>query len=452
MLEKILVVDDEPLMRGFVAETLRRLGKEVVLAADGREALQRLEGESFDLIFTDLMMPYLNGLEVLKAAKGRSPEVLVILATAFGTIETAVEAMRLGAFNFLIKPFSPEALEAALEKAELHLKLVKENTFLREEQIISKCSDFIAVSPSMRKIMADLEKIGKSQASVFITGESGTGKEVVAAAIHRLSTRANRPFVRVNCAAIPESLVESEFFGHERGAFTGAIARKTGRFELADQGTLLLDEVTEIPLSLQAKLLRAVQEQEFERVGGTRSVKVNVRFLATSNRNMMEAIEARTFREDLYYRLNVIPIHIPPLRNRQEDIVPLAQHFLRRFCSENHKPLKTLTKGAIDKLLAYHWPGNVRELANIIERTVVLDFDPAIGADHLYLDAASPGKSGPLALPVGISLHELEKRLILQTFESAGQNRTRTASILGISVRTLRNKLHEYGVTEVEDD
>jgi two-component system response regulator AtoC len=221
---------------------------------------------------------------------------------------------------------------------------------------------------------------------------------------------------------------------------------------LADQGTLLLDEVTEIPLSLQAKLLRAVQEQEFERVGGTRSVKVNVRFLATSNRNMMEAIEARTFREDLYYRLNVIPIHIPPLRNRQEDIVPLAQHFLRRFCSENHKPLKTLTKGAIDKLLAYHWPGNVRELANIIERTVVLDFDPAIGADHLYLDAASPGKSGPLALPVGISLHELEKRLILQTFESAGQNRTRTASILGISVRTLRNKLHEYGVTEVEDD
>lgn len=435
-------------MRNFAAETVRRLGKEVVTAIDGADAIRKLEEEPFDLILTDLMMPYHTGLDVLKAAKARAPQTIVILATAFGSIETAVEAMRLGAFNFLIKPFSPDALEAALEKAEEHSRLVKENQFLRQERI---GSDFIAVSPAMKKIMADLEKIGKSQASVFITGESGTGKEVIAAAIHRFSPRASQPFIRVNCAAIPEALVESEFFGHERGAFTGAVARKTGRFELADKGTLLLDEVTEIPLALQAKLLRAVQEHEFERVGGTRSVKVNVRFLATSNRNMLEAIESRVFREDLYYRLNVIPIHLPPLRSRPEDILPLADYFLRKYCSENHKPMKSLTKKGADKLLAYHWPGNVRELANIIERTVVLDFDPVIDAEHLYLDQHLPSKEEPTPLPVGITLHELEKRLILQTFDAEGQNRTKTANVLGISVRTLRNKLHEYGVSTSEE-
>ncbi len=448
MLDKILIADDEPLMRNFIAETLKRLGKEVTLASDGREAIQKLQAEPFELIITDLMMPHATGLDVLKAAKAHSPQTIVILATAFGSIETAVEAMRLGAFNFLIKPFSPEALEAALEKAEEHVRLLKENRFLREEQIGSKCPDLIATSPSIKKILADLEKIATSNASIFITGESGTGKEVIAAAVHRLSQRAAHPFIRVNCAAIPESLVESEFFGHEKGAFTGAHTRKTGRFELAHQGTLLLDEVTEIPLVLQAKLLRAVQEQEFERVGGTRSVKVNIRFLATSNRNMLEAIEAKVFREDLYYRLNVVPIHLPPLRSRAEDILPLAHHFLRKFCAENHKPLKTLTKSAADKLLAYHWPGNVRELANIIERTVVLDFDPTIDATHLYLDTKP---STPAKLSPGMTLHELEKRHILDTLETQSQNRTKTASILGISVRTLRNKLHEYGLSASEE-
>ncbi len=445
MIEKVLVADDEPLMLRFIADLLKRHGKEVVCAANGADATRLLESEPFDLVITDMKMPIKTGLDVLKCAKSLSPSPLVILATAHGTIESAVEAMKLGAFNYLIKPFSPESLEGILEKAEEHVRLIKENKFYRED---TKYPLLVAQSPAMKKILQDLDKIAKANASVFITGESGTGKEVIAGAIHELSSRAQFPFIKVNCAAIPETLLESEFFGHERGSFTGAHMKKTGRFELADKGTLLLDEVTEIPLVLQPKLLRAIQEQEFERVGGTRPIKVNLRFLATSNRNMQEAIESKVFREDLYYRLNVVPIQIPPLRERREDILLLANHFLEKFCRENHKPPKKFTDGAVKKLLDYPWPGNVRELANIIERTVVLDFDPVIDLGHLYLDssALSPVKE----LKKGITLHEMEKQLILETLEANHQNRTKTASILGISVRTLRNKLHEYGECNAE--
>lgn len=439
MIEKVLIVDDEPLMLRFMAETVRRQGKEVTLAENGAEAIRLLEGEPFDLIISDMKMPVKSGLDVLKAAKALYPSILIILATAHGTIEAAVEAMKLGAFNYLIKPFSPETLEGILDKCEEHVRLVKENTFYRED---AKRPRLVAQSASMKKILQDLEKIAKSQASVFITGESGTGKEVIAGAIHELSSRAQYPFVKVNCAAIPETLLESEFFGHERGSFTGAHARKTGRFELADKGTLLLDEVTEIPLMLQPKLLRAIQEQEFERVGGTKPIKVNLRFLATSNRNMQEAIETKIFREDLFYRLNVVPIQIPPLRDRREDILPLAYSFLERFCAENHKGAKKFTERAEKKLLDYPWPGNVRELANIVERTVVLDFDPVIDSEHLYLDSSV---SAPKEVKRGMTLHEMEKELILETLEANHQNRTKTATLLGISVRTLRNKLHEYG-------
>jgi len=460
MIEKVLVVDDEPLMLRFIAETLKRCGKEVIASENGADAIRKIQEEPFDLIITDMKMPLKNGLEVLKTAKSLQSSSIVILATAHGSIESAVEAMKLGAFNYLIKPFSPEMLESALEKAEEHLRLVKENRFYREETVQSKSACLASNSPAMQRIFQDLEKIAKSQASVFITGESGTGKEVIAGEIHRLSSRSQHPFIKVNCAAIPETLLESEFFGHERGAFTGAHIRKTGRFELADKGTLLLDEVTEIPLILQPKLLRAIQEQEFERVGGTRCVKVNLRFLATSNRNMLESIETRQFREDLFYRLNVIPIQIPPLRERREDILPLANHFLKRYCAENHKILKNFTDRAVQKLLNYTWPGNVRELANIVERTVVLDFDPLIDSEHLYLDslpsmqekAEIKGPSLSQALPLGISLHELEKRFILETLEAQHHNRTKTSSILGISVRTLRNKLHEYGITPSDDN
>jgi two-component system response regulator AtoC len=439
MIEKVLVVDDEPLMRKFIAEILKRQGFDVTQAQNGQEAIEILSGESFDLIISDMKMPLKSGLDVLKTAKTLYPTTLVILATAHGSIESAVEAMRQGAFNYLIKPFSPEALEGALEKCEEHLRLLKENKYYRED---AKLPHLIAESPSMKKIIQDLEKIAKSNASVFITGESGTGKEVIAGAIHELSSRKEHPFIRVNCAAIPETLLESEFFGHERGSFTGAHIRKTGRFELGDKGTLLLDEVTEIPLVLQPKLLRAIQEQEFERVGGTKSIKVNVRFLATSNRNMQEAIETKIFREDLFYRLNVVPIQIPPLRERKEDIMPLSHHFLEKFCKDNHKPLKTFTEKAIQKLTQYPWPGNVRELANIIERTVVLDFDQVIDSDHLYLDSTA---ITPKGIKKGSSLQAMEKELILETLIAHHQNRTKTAEVLGISVRTLRNKLHEYG-------
>ena len=450
MIEKVLIADDEPLLLRFVADILKRHGFDVVAVENGALAIEKLQNEPFDLIITDIKMPLKTGLDVLQAAKGATP---VILTTAHGSVEAAVEATKLGAFNYLLKPFSLEALESAIAKAEEHVRLLKENVFLREENAKAKCPHLVAESPQMKKILQDLEKIAQSNASVFITGESGTGKEVIGAAIHRLSQRKEAPFIKVNCAAIPETLIESEFFGHEKGAFTGALQRKVGRFELADQGTLLLDEVTEIPLLLQPKLLRAIQEQEFERVGGMRPIQVNIRFLATSNRSMAEAIETKVFREDLFYRLNVVPVHIPPLRERQQDILPLAAYFLHRFCIDNHKPLKQLTERAKKKLLGYQWPGNVRELGNIIERTVVLDFDSVIDAEHLYLDAprAQKTEGGRGDLPIGITLHELEKRLILETLETHHRNRTKTAATLDISVRTLRNKLHEYGVIHTDD-
>jgi two-component system response regulator AtoC len=445
MIERILIVDDDPLMRKFISEVCRRLKKEIMIAEDGEEASLLLQSESFDLIISDVKMPRKNGIELLATLKKLQPSCLMILMTAHGTIESAVEAMKLGAFNYLLKPFSPDSLEALIQNGETHLRLIKENKWLKSEIL----PELIAESPALKRILKDLEKIAKSQASIFITGESGTGKEVIAAAIHKLSNRNNNPFIKVNCAAIPETLIESEFFGHEKGAFTGAQARKIGRFEIATQGTLLLDEVTEIPLLLQPKLLRAIQEQEFERVGGTKSIQVDIRFIATSNRMMQEAIETKIFREDLYYRLNVVPIHIPPLRERPEDILPLAEYFLKKACIENHKALKIMDEKAKEKLLSYAWPGNVRELANIIERIVVLDFDPIIQPSHIYLNAPHFEKKES-AFPVGTSLHEMEKRLIFQTLEANHQNRTKTAAMLKISARTLRNKLYEYEASTPE--
>jgi two-component system, NtrC family, response regulator AtoC len=294
----------------------------------------------------------------------------------------------------------------------------------------------------MRKIFTDVNAIAKSTASVFISGESGTGKEVIAQAIHRASPRSTQAFIKVNCAAIPSSLLESEFFGHEKGAFTGAIQRRIGRFEMADRGTLLLDEISEISLELQPKLLRAVQEMEFERVGGTQPLHVDVRLISTSNRCMKEAVEKRQFREDLYYRLNVVPIHLPPLRDRREDILPLAEHFLHRLCSENDKPVQAWTEEAKQKLLDYHWPGNIRELANVVERIVVMHAAVLIGPEHVPLESVHSVIS-----PSVTTLKEMEKKWILETLEKLKNNRTHAARSLGISVRTLRNKLKEYQLT-----
>ncbi len=306
----------------------------------------------------------------------------------------------------------------------------------------------IAESEVMKKILADIKKIAKSTASVFICGESGTGKEVIAHAIHHQSERASQPFIKVNCAAIPATLLESEFFGHEKGAFTGAHTKRMGRFELADTGTLLLDEISEIPLELQPKLLRAIQEMEFERVGGSQPIHVNVRLVSTSNRTMKEMVEQKLFREDLYYRLNVVPILLPPLRDRREDILPLAEYFLRGLCEENKKHCKILSSDARKAFLEYHWPGNIRELANVIERTVVMHPSETISSDMLYLD--NPKKEIELlTLDEELSLKEVERRIILKALVREKNNRTKAAQSLGISVRTLRNKLKEYQIEEV---
>jgi two-component system, NtrC family, response regulator AtoC len=383
-IEKILIVDDELLVRNFLAETLRRKGMEVATAENGRKALQLLKESSFDMVISDMKMPDVTGIDILRKVKETAPATIVVVITAFGSIENAVEAMRLGAFDYLLKPFSPDTIEALIEKAQEHRCLIAENDYLRQH--VTSGGQVIGESPALKKILADVAQVAKSQASVFITGESGTGKEVIARAIHAQSQRANKPFIKVNCAAVPDTLIESEFFGHEKGAFTGASAKKLGRFELANGGTLLLDEVTEIPLTLQPKLLRAIQEQEFERVGGTKPVKVNVRLIATSNRNIQQAIQDKGFREDLYYRLNVIPLYLPPLRERREDILPLARYFLQRLSLENHKELKELTKEAEEKLCHYSWPGNARELANVIERAVVMDDATQITPAQLFLD------------------------------------------------------------------
>ncbi len=386
--EKVLVVDDDPTMRNFLMELLKRKKLDVKTAQNGKEAISNLNTYNFDLVITDMKLGDLTGFDVLKKTKELHPEAVVIVITAFGSIENAVDTIKGGAFNYLIKPFSPDSLEAMIDKAGEHLSLVAENQYLRQQ--VSQGgrhspSKMICESPVMKKILKEVQLIAKSHASVLITGESGTGKEVIAQAIHTYSDRETRPFIKVNCAAVPETLMESEFFGHEKGAFTGANAKRLGRFELANTGTLLLDEVTEIPLGLQAKMLRVIQEQEFERVGGTKPVKVNVRLVSTSNRSLQEAIAQKILREDLYYRLNVVPIYLPPLRERNEDILPLARYFLERLAIENKSTVKQLTPDAEKKLLSYKWPGNVRELSNIIERAVVMSDGKALSGDLLSI-------------------------------------------------------------------
>lgn len=451
-IEKILIIDDEKLVREFLIETLQRKKYDVQGFDSGQKALTHLKDHQYDLVITDMKMPGLTGIDVLKKIKELSPNTIVIIITAYGSIENAVEAMRLGAFNYLIKPFSPDSIEAVIEKAKEHNALIEENTYLREEVNsgpMKTALSAVGESPAMKKIFSDVERIAKSTANVMITGESGTGKEVIAHLIHTQSMRAGKPFIKVNCAAVPESLMESEFFGHEKGSFTGASNLHKGRFELANGGSLLLDEITEVPISLQAKLLRAVQEQEFERVGGTRPIKVDVRIISTSNRNMAEAIETKKIREDLYYRLNVMPIHIPPLRERKEDILPLAELFLNRLSKENHKNKITLSKEAKARLSGYTWPGNVRELANVIERAVVLNSTGTISADEIYISPLAfsiPEAAAPILPREQKTLQELEKQLIFETLLQMDNNRTKTAEKLGISVRTLRNKLQEYKV------
>lgn len=438
-IEKILVVDDETIMRNFLVEALTRKGFDVVSAETGEKAFKICQEQSFDLVITDMKMPGLTGLDLLKKIKELAQNTLIIVITAHGTIENAVEAMKMGAFHYLIKPFTIESLMVNIEKARQHVALVEENHYLRKVNTDKFTRKVVAESPIMLQIIEIVKQVAKSNASVFITGETGTGKEVIAQLIHSSSQRAAQPFIKVNCAAVPDTLVESEFFGHEKGAFTGASMKRSGRFELADQGTLLLDEVTEIPANLQAKLLRVVQEQEFERVGGSKPIKVDVRLISTSNRDIKEALQHKVLREDLYYRLNVVPIALPPLRDRVEDILPLAEYFIEQICLENHTERKKLGAEARKKLLSYKWPGNIRELANVMERAVVMDKDLVIHGEQLYLDGPS------LQGNAGRTLQELEKKLIIETLQKE-QNKNKVAESLGISVKTLRDKLQEYNL------
>jgi len=423
---KLLVQDDDGLIAHFLD------GCDTTLAKNSQSATALLKEKEFDFVICE-------EIEVLKASKALYPFVPVAVVAQIATVDGAVEAMRLGAFDYLAQPLSPIQIQQLFERAERQIALQKETPFHGK----GKMEEIMAESSIMKQLLTDIIKVARSTASVFICGESGTGKEVIAQAIHNHSMRATRPFIKVNCAAVPETLIESEFFGHEKGSFTGAIDRRIGRFELANHGTLLLDEVTEIPLAMQAKLLRVIQEQEFERVGGSKAVKVDVRLIATSNRKMKEAISQKIFREDLYYRLNVVPIELPPLRDRKEDILSLADYFLERFCEENHKRVKKLSTRAKEKLLKYSWPGNIRELANIIERTVVMDLGDWIEGDHLRLETA-PVAACPLIPIEGATLAEIEKRHILETLAAHNHNRTHAARALGISLRTLRNKLRLY--------
>jgi two-component system, NtrC family, response regulator HydG len=441
---RLLVADDDPGLRESLERTLTREGYQVVLASDGRAALERVQSGGVDLILTDLKMPGLTGLELLRATKALTPDVDVILLTAFGTVEEAVKAMKDGAYDFLTKPFRREQLLKLVGKALERRALITQNRALQQQlEDLRGKGQVIGVSPVFRRVMTLVEQIADSSATVLIQGESGTGKELVARAVHERSTRRNGPFVAVNCAALPETLLESELFGYEKGAFTGAAVRKEGRFELADGGTLFLDEVADLSAVTQPKILRVLQEGEFERLGATRTIKVDVRIVTATNQDLAQLVRDKKFREDLYYRLNVITINVPPLRERPEDIPLLAEHFLRIYAAKNNRKLEGFTPEARSRLESYSWPGNVRQLENVIERAVVLVREGRIDADALPAEIAGvkrPPRDAILEL-VGVPLQEIEERLLDETLRITGGNKTQAAKLLGIDVRTVARKL-----------
>jgi len=440
----LLVADDDPGLRESLERTLTREGYRVVLASDGRAALERVQAGGVDLIVTDLRMPGLTGLELLRAAKAIMPDVDVILLTAFGTVEEAVKAMKDGAYDFLTKPFRREQLIKLVDKALERRDLIEQNKALKKQlEDIRAKGQMIGASPSFRRMLTLVEQTADSSATILIQGESGTGKELVARTIHERSGRRAGPFVAVNCAALPETLLESELFGYEKGAFTGAAGRKEGRFELANGGTLFLDEVADLSLVTQPKILRVLQEGEFERLGATRSIQVDVRIVAATNQDLADMVKDRRFREDLYYRLNVITVRVPPLRERHEDIRVLAQHYLRVYAAKNGRKLEGFSNEALERLESYAWPGNVRELENLIERTVLLARKDRIDAEDLPEEVAGvkrPPRDAILEL-VGTPLADIEQRLLDETLRITGGNKTQAAKLLGIDVRTVARKL-----------
>ncbi|MCL6447730.1 MAG: sigma-54 dependent transcriptional regulator [Armatimonadetes bacterium] len=447
MVPKILIIDDEKHLCWALEKAMRQEGYQALSATSGKKGLELIKEESPSLVILDLKMPEMDGLEVLRKAREILPGLPVIMLTAHGTIETAIEAMKIGAVDYLTKPFDLEELKIVIKQNLMVSQLVTEVTFLRDE-LAKRYTNLIGESKAVQEIKRLIEKVAKSNATVLITGESGTGKEVAALTIHQQSLRKDGPFVPVNCAALPEQLLESELFGHEKGAFTGAVARKLGRFELADRGTIFLDEITEIPLSMQVKLLRVLQEKSFERVGGTETLCVDVRVIAATNRDIASAMKQGQFREDLYYRLNVFQIHMPPLRERKEDIPLLAQHFVEKF-----RPTYLVNKispAAMELLVRYPWPGNIRELQNVIERAAIICQGNEILPEHLpkELLAAQKTTAGPVInFPdQGISLEEVEKELILKALEKTGGNQTKAAQLLGITRSALLYRSQKYGI------
>ena len=457
-IQRVLVADDDSLSREFLSEACRSFGLQVEAVSSGEQAVERLRRSGIDLVLTDMRMPGISGIELVRTMGKDFPEVPVVLVTAHGTVETAVQAMQLGAADFVVKPCSPQTLELVVKRLDRTRRLERENEYLRTEAGLGTPNTVIAHSKPMQDLLRTAERVAGSKGTVLITGESGTGKERVAQYLHDKSPRRNGPFIRVNCAALSEQLLESELFGHERGAFTGAHRRKEGRFELADGGTLMLDEIGEISPAVQAKLLRVLEEEEFERVGGTTTLKVDVRVIATTNRELPEEVAKGRFREDLYYRLHVLPLHIEPLRERSEDIVPLARHFVEVYSKASGIPAPTFSTEAEKRLLEWHWPGNVRELENAIHRAVVLVEGATIEPDHLnfqlmprpnvrpkftlvtdkgdYLGAISA--SSPLA---NRTIADLEREAILCTLEATRGNKTEAARRLGVTARTLSNKM-----------
>ncbi len=443
---RILIVDDEVNARTALAELLRDEGYAVETAADGFKALPKLDDFAPDLVLTDLKMPGMDGIDLMRKSRERDPERVVVVMTAYGAVDTAVSAMREGAADYLTKPINVEELSLVLERALERRRLRAEAGQLRERlSQRHRIQNIVGGSPAMQPVFDTILQVAPSRASVLITGESGTGKELIAAAIHEHSPRAAGPFVKLHCAALAETLLESELFGHERGAFTGAMARRDGRFQQADRGTLFLDEIGEISAATQVKLLRFLQEHEFERVGGNQTIKVDVRIVTATNRDLLKRVKEGLFREDLYYRLNVVSIEVPPLRVRASDIPLLAAHFLRRYAEENGKPVEGFTDEALQRLVRYGWPGNVRELENAVERAVVVSRGDRIRPEDLSPSIVPSGASNDGMPPVpGSTLAELERYAILKTLEHTGGSTSRAAEILKISPRKIQYKLHEY--------
>jgi DNA-binding NtrC family response regulator len=441
-----LIADDEPLSREFLVEALRTSGYDVLEAETGHRAAALFEVHRPDIVFSDLRMPDGDGLSLLVRVKQTAPDCPVVLVTAFGSVETAVRAMQEGADDFLLKPVAIEHLDVVLAKVEERERLRRENRVLKEEVKSNQAAAMTIVGshPLWQRAVDLARRVGKTKATVLVRGESGGGKEVIASLVHASSDRNTGPFIRTNCAALQESLLGSELFGHEKGAFTGAYTKKEGRFELASGGTLLLDEIGEISLDVQAKLLRVLETGEFERVGGKTTLRSDVRLICATNRNLEEMIARGKFREDLFYRLNVVPIEVPPLRTRGQDVVQLADHFLARYAREFGSPAKRFSEDARAVLLDYAWPGNVRELANVVQRTALLARGEAITADDLgFLVGGRNGDASPAKF-VGRTIADVEKDLILGTLDMTSGNKTHAARILGVTARTLANKMKTY--------